>query len=352
MNIEDTETVVDTTPATETTATPAEEISDLDAFKAGAEQVTPKVEDKTPDAPVGATGATGSTDQGATGATAAEGATGAAAEPTPEAKVKAELDAEIAGRGLKGKTADRFRELHAGFTKAEQLEKQLEPLRAKAVEAEQFHEILADTGANSNQVATAFGYLKAINSGDPAAMGKALDTMLEEVQWLAGQLGRTVPGVDPIAQHADLAEAVKEGEITQARAEELSRLRALEVRGKVQNEKQTEQQQLKTAYDTAMREINGPLHTRLSADPHYAAKLPTLKAAIKVMQESAHPSRWPALLETAYREIPNPAPAAAAPIAPQPLRPTGRAATLKPEPQTDLEAFKFGVEQLNGANAY
>jgi hypothetical protein len=324
---EPTEPVVEQTPDEQAVA----------AFSEGAEAVTPKVEADAPVEP----------------AKEAEPAkVEPVKEPTPEEKAateaKAKVDAEVAQLNLKGKTAERFRELSARPTK-EEVEKQIAPIKELAQQAEQFNEIIRDTRANAEQIGTAFRYLKAINSGDREAMRGALKSMSEEVAWLAKTLGEPVSGFDPVTQHKDLNDRVEAGEITADVARELAQARARQAADAAQREASTrqtkEQEEQQAAINESMQRIN-TLNERLRAsDPHFSDKLKVLKenGTIDLIRENMHPSRWPAAVEAAYTKLPNPAPKT--PVTPMPLRPSNTA-SMKRDPKNDLEAFSIGAESV------
>lgn len=278
-------------------------------------------------------------------------------DPTPEekaaAEAKAKIEEEVTTLKLKGKTAERFRELSARPTK-EEVEKQLAPVRELAQQAQQFNEIIKDTRANPDQIGTAFRYLKAINSGDREAMRGALKSMTEEVTWLAKTLGEPLPGFDPITEHADLNDRAQAGEITPEVAREVAAARAERSLTQAQREaiarENHEREEQKAAFDAAIQQVN-TLNERLKlSDPNFEAKLQMLKdtGTIDLIRENMHPSRWPSAVEAAYMRLPNPAPKA--PVTPMPLRPSGApASTMTRTPKDAEDAFAMGVEMARAA---
>lgn len=280
-------------------------------------------------------------------------------ELTPEEKTladaKAKVDTEVSELKLKGKSAERFRELAARPTK-EEVEKQLAPVRELAQQAEQFNEIIRDTKANPQQIGSAFRYLKAINSGDHELMRGALKSMTEEVKWLAKTLGEPVGGFDPVTEHQDLNDRIESGEITADVAREVAQARAQKAREdemrKASAQQARERDDQKANFDAAMEGVNA-LNDRLKAsDPYFAEKLKTLKdnGTIDLIRENMHPSRWPSAVEAAYLRIPNPAPKA--PVSAMPLRPSGSpASTMAREARDPEEAFTMAVERARASGA-
>lgn len=278
-------------------------------------------------------------------------------EQTPEEKAaadaKAKIEEEVTTLKLKGKTAERFRELSARPTK-EEVEKQLAPVRELAQQAQQFNEIIKDTRANPEQIGTAFRYLKAINSGDREAMRGALKSMTEEVAWLAKTLGEAVPGFDPVTQHQDLNDRVEAGELTADAAREIAQARASKAGDQAVREASAreakEREEQEAAFNAAIQQVNA-LNERLKAsDPNFDYKLNVLKrdGVIDLIRDNMHPSRWPAAVEAAYARLPNPAPKA--PITPMPLRPSGApASSMARTPKDPEDAFAMGVEMARAA---
>lgn len=271
-------------------------------------------------------------------------------EEKAEADRKAALEKEIASLKVTQKTAERFRQLNERAHRADQLEKELEVKRDLAEQAERFNAIIADTQANPQQIGTALRYLKAINSNDKDMMREAFTSMKQEVAWLAKTLGEPLEAVDPVTDHADLNAEIEAGALTPERAREIAKQRADAAREAQQRQARTQQEtaqsQREAQVDNAMMQIN-ELNNKLKAsDPHFAAKLNTLKenGTIDLIKELP-PVRWPAAVAAAFAKLPDPKPAA--PVTPMPLRPNGGAsAAMKREPKSDLEAFSMGVESL------
>lgn len=211
--------------------------------------------------------------------------------------------------------------------------------------------MIQDTGATPEQYGSALGYLKAVNSGDPALMAQAFDAMQQEMAWLAKQLGREVPGVvDPLADHADLKAAVDEGEITRKHALELAQARAMQVRQQ-QAQQRTQQQTAQQQEQAQVQQQLAALETRLKADPAYQAKM--AQVDFDWIKANVPPAKWAAAVEHQFARavVAPPAPPAPAkpPVGSVPLRPVGRSQGMRPVPKDDMEAFELGLREVGGA---
>lgn len=255
-----------------------------------------------------------------------------------------DIEKEITELGLKEKTAARFRELATRPTEAE-----VTPLRERAAKADEWERVVTSTGATPEQFGTALNYLSAINSGDPKLMGPALDNMVKEVEWLAGKLGREVPGAsDPLKAHTDLAREVEEGQLTRARALEIINQRALAERNGEQAQRFQQEQQHRQTVDQAMTNIAALNEKLKTSDPAFLQKLPLLQPALEIIRGSLPPNQWAAAVERAYLALPAMAPPPPKPsVAAVPLRPTGNAPAAQVRvPKNDAEAFDMGVASV------
>jgi hypothetical protein len=206
--------------------------------------------------------------------------------------------------------------------------------------------MVTSTGATPEQYSSALGYLSAINSGDTAAMGKAFDAMLGELQWLGKTLGREVTGlVDPLQDHKDLTEAVDAGDMTRKAALEVAQARVTLARTTEQASKVQQQTAAQQAEAQAVAAVNA-LDQKLRADPAYAAKMQAMQqaGAFQWIRENLPPEKWPAAIEREWQRTVVAAPAPKAPpIAHVPLRPGRQSAPMVAEPKTDMEAFEMGL---------
>jgi hypothetical protein len=278
------------------------------------------------------------------------GATPPAAPAAPDKDP--ETDAAVTELGLKGKAETRFREM-AGTIKTQAQE--LEPLRADAERGRRWEEMVLNTKAPPEQFGNALGYLAAVNSGDPAQMNKAFDTMVNELGWLAQQLGRELPGVvDPLAAHQDLAQEVQNGYITKDRALELARVRATDARRTEADQRNKQEDEQKRVYDQSMSDV-AALNNKLKAeDPDFDRKFQLLLPTLDVIRNNTPPAQWVDAIQRAWKlvpALPPIAPPPAAPVRPRvgamPVRPTGASQSMQRQPKSDIEAFDMGVASVS-----
>lgn len=351
QNEPDTTTVDDGTAAAAAQAAATVESNDgdpnteaLDAFSQGVEKAREQEVLEDGGAPAAAADGAAAdpaaaADAGAddAGAPAAEGGEGG--EPDPAAAAAAQpdaIDAEIKELGITHeRTQKRFRELTE---------------RAAEVErGRQWEETIKSTGADPQQMGNALNYLAAINSRDPAAMAQAYDFMQQEMAWLAKELGRPAPGYDPLAEHAELAKQVADGDMTRAAAEELIRTRRATA---LQQDSQQRQRQAREqseaagqAQEQAMQDVQTLGAQLRAADPqHFDAKFKAIQPMVAVIQNNLPPQQWAAAIQQAYMAAPAPV---AAPVQRQPAaapnnpaRATGVDLSKAP---TKENAFDFGV---------
>jgi len=291
-------------------------------------------------------------------ATPEEGAKPAEAEPVVEAakeepkeaapvveeeKQEPTVDDEIKSLGLKTNAAERFREL----SKRPDLET-FEAVQQKAARADQWESTVSATGTNPEQFQRTLALLSAINSGDPVRLKQGLEAMRSEVVRVAKQLGEEVPGLhDPLADHADLQQAVEQGAITKEYAVELSRQRAATGLMTQQTQRTNEAQEYRDAVNKAVNVDLAVLSNKLAAvDSQFETKVDLLQPLIQHIRDTLPPSKWAEAIEAAYKRLPSiPAPAPK-PSRGVPVRPTGgNPNALARKPSNDMEAFELGLSQ-------
>jgi len=225
------------------------------------------------------------------------------------------------------------------------------------------------TGTSAEEFATTIQYLEAFHSKDPAQLEKCLGILQRNMEDVALRLGRDVPGIDFLAQHKDLQEAVRYGQITQQHANEIARARTAQARTQAfeQQRSQTEQTEVaaKAEKDGAITALN-ELGSKLKAsDPDYQRKFDALVAPLREAFQHMPPRNWKAAFEAAYAKIklPPAAPAAAAtppdgmvrdPQTGQfvkknvPIRPVSPAAAgnAKAQPKSALEAMEQAWDNM------
>jgi hypothetical protein len=221
---------------------------------------------------------------------------------------------------------------------------------------------IQDTKATPEQFAEMIGFMRAANSGTPEGLEQAYQMLRTSMRTIALQLGKPIPEVDLLADHADLSQAVKFGQITKQHAEELAVAReqgkfrdaqrkTAEARTKTENDAKTER-------DTAISDLNALGQQLAKDDPDYQRKFDTIVPALKAAFEGVRPSQWKEMFTKAYKAVklpalpkPNtvdPKPAGDPPAKkPQPIRPVQPAGGggSKTAPKSMLEALSSGMEQ-------
>lgn len=258
------------------------------------------------------------------------------AKQSPETQPdRSQADQEADEFKLKDRSRQRFVELHD---------------RARV--ADEWERVVFDTGASAEQLQAALSYLKLMNANDPSSLGKVYEVLTAEMAEVAKKLGRDAPGVDPIAGHADLKEAVESGEIALQHAKEIAAARAEK---QFIAQRDTEQvqtaQQAQQAKDAAIQSLNDIGARLQSQDPQFSAKIAQLVPKIAEIRSNYHPSQWAQQFMTEYLSAtvastvaPAPAPTVARPRAGHvPLRPTGSIADMVSSAKTDMEAFEIGI---------
>lgn len=327
-------------------AVEAPEAATLDAFSAGVEEArAAEASEEVP--PVQAEADTAAADPAAAEppATQDPAQPPAAAAPAQEppgqqpAPVQS-VDDEIKDLGITNeRTQKRFRELSERASEADSL-------RERAGKVSDWEQTIQSTGTTPEQFGATLVYLTDINSGDPARMNRAYETMQNELQVLGKKLGREAPGFDPLTDYPDLAEKVASGDITREVAAELVQNRK---RGALQDQHQQSQHQTMQAQQAeqqALQEV-AALGQKLQADPQFQQKFAYLGPTIEIIQATMPPAQWAAAIQNAYQRLPAiPAAAPAAPVT-KPNNPArASAAPAKPAtPKDPGDAFSFGVAE-------
>lgn len=324
-------------------AAPTPDKDETDAFTRGVESV------KQPEAPAAKPEGEGD-DKGGDGAKPDKdgdkpNGEGGPAKPDKETPPPNEaVEKEIKELGISNeRTAQRFRDLSARAA-------EVEPLRARAARADEWENTVISTGASPEQFGAALGYLKAVNSGDPAQLRQAYDIMTQELSGLAQRLGLPAAGVDPLTAHPDLLEQVQKGDMDRKYAEELAGRRAAE---KLHTEHQTHQQtqqQRTDAEAAALREVAAQ-GVEFRKDKDFERKFALIKPGVDLIQETLPPHRWRPEIQKLWDAIPK-LPEITTPAPSQrttgPLRPNSSSDSQVKKP-TEENAFQFGVDVARAA---
>jgi len=224
-----------------------------------------------------------------------------------------------------------------------ELKEEIESIKPLAERAREWEQTIQSTGASPEQFGNMLNYLTAINSGDPAQMGKAYETMQAELAWLGKQLGKPAPGYDPLTEHADLQAQIEQGTLSREAAQELIAARRQQ-KIYTQRQQQTLQQQQQQAAQQQALDAVAALGDRLRAQDGalFKARFKAIEPMVTVIQDSLPPAQWAAAIEKAYQAAPI-IPATPRAPAPNPAR-TSSAPPLAAVPNPD-DAFAYGVEQ-------
>mgnify|MGYP001761385895 CR=1 FL=1 len=294
----------------------------------------------------------------------------AAAKPD-EPKPDDDIAKEAQALGLKDKANQRFVEMateikafapiraeleKAGIRSVEDIPQLIE--RAKA--AEDFTEMVMETGASGEQYRATLDYLTLVTratQGDRQAAEKAFEMISGELKAMAEALGKEVPGVfDPLAAHADLQAEIAAGDLTRERALEIAQRRQLEtVQGKAR-EQTTQQQAAQHAQIEQGRQALQVFDEAMqAADPGYLAIREQLSQQVAAIRQQLPPTQWVAATKQVYTQLkaaaaPPPPPAAPAAPAGKPMpsamRPGGvRQSLAKQVFDSPLEAIDAALGQ-------
>lgn len=233
----------------------------------------------------------------------------AAAPKTPEQE-----EAEL----LEGVKSDRGRErIRQVFAERKQLEQDMTEVR----------ELISSTKMSPDEFAQTLEYGRLINSGDEKDLRVALEIIEGQRSALYQRLGVEAPGVDLLAGHEDLKNAVENLEITKERALELAKYRKAdqEKQAQVQAQQQTQQQQAQ--YQKTVQDAAGAMEAYLVTRAHevdHTARMEVIgnhfknPANLQEFVSKFEPHQWPTAIKLMYDGIV--VPKAQQAHSPQPLR--------------------------------
>ena len=347
--------------------------ADLDAFQKGVDSLKDEPDAATKETKDG--DAAGKPAADASGPGAKKPDPGAPVDPKGDAGKKQpdpELEKEISGLALKGKAAERFREM-AGEIKTTRpmmetlkglnvtSQEQLNGILKDASAGLQWEKAVMDSTAQPEQLTSALQVIKAMNTSDPKLHRMALDAMLGECKNVAERLGVEIPGLtgDILDKHPDLKQAVDAMDITRERAVELAQLRAgnknYESRDQQQAEQGRQRQMAEQAERAEMARIDDLSNTLQRNDPQFQAKFAALQAngTFAAIGNLPVQQRYAAVLQ-AYNalQIQDAPPATAAPARVRPSAITHRGNNVsgngvaRTEFKNDYDAFEAGVESV------
>ncbi len=231
------------------------------------------------------------------------------ATPNPEAE-EAELLAGV--KSERGK--ERIKQV---FAERKALEQDLN----------EFRELVKSTGMSAQDFAQTLEFGRLVNSGDEKNLRVALEMIEGQRAMLYQKLGVEAPGVDLLAGHDDLREAVDNMEITRERAVELAKYRKqqaeVQQRQAAQATQQQERQQFEQSIQQAAATMEAYLQTRANEVDH-TARMKVISehfrnpANLQQFVATYQPQQWAATIKMMYDNIQ--VPRAPAQAAPQPIR--------------------------------
>ena len=257
----------------------------------------------------------------------------AAAEPeqpavplTPEEQD--EVDAKALG--FKNQRANKeFKELRGIKREYEAVKEKLPELEQRASQWGEMHGYLTQNKITPERFKQGMTMTAALSSDDPEILAKAREGLQWELRELNKRLGIAGDGYDPLAEqgNADLAEAVRNEEMTPERAQAIARERKEAAHYRTQHQ-QTQQQaqeadERQNAIQAAAQELDAIQAEYEKLDPRFQEKADILVHTLKPVFAKIPPSEWASTFRAAYTNLQLPAAAAAAPAAqarPAPLR--------------------------------
>lgn len=213
--------------------------------------------------------------------------------------------------------------------------------------------MVQQTGATPEQFSQMLDYIGAVNSGDPTRIKGALQQVQAELTALSRMVGEPVPGVDSLASHPDLRQAVDSGDLSEAHARELAAgrdARAFATQRTQQTTQARQQQDEQTQALEAGKQGLNALEKQLQADPDYARKRAILIPTLQPVLAQLHPSQWVQTFQNAYQQLklgPAPVPTRPAGVGQQPLRARQPAGQTAKAPTSLEEAINAGIDRAS-----
>ena len=176
----------------------------------------------------------------------------------------------------------------------------------------EFREMVTSSGMNPQEFAQSLEFGRLVSSGNEADTRVALEMLETQRAQLYAKLGVEAPGVDLLADHADLKAQVDDMELTRERAIELAKFRKTDgdkkarettERDALQGRQQFEQTvttaagQMEAYLDTRKSEVDHPARMRVISD-HFR-KPENLKTFI----ETYRPEQWGPTMRMMYDGI-------------------------------------------------
>ncbi|MGI9301185.1 MAG: hypothetical protein ACR2RB_00550 [Gammaproteobacteria bacterium] len=223
-------------------------------------------------------------------------------------------------------------------------------------QAEAFTTLFRDIGGTNDQVAGALNFVKLESAGDLEGALRLIDQKRAD---LAVRLGRPVEGIDALAKHPDLKQAVDDVLMDEGFARELAmrREQASALQGEAQARAQADSAaQAQTAQNAAYQ---GQVNAAVAAveaqerrwsetDPHFQLKIDRMKPQIANIAQTYPPDQWAGQINTLYDMLSGMAAMAAEGskpgMAPLSGSGSGAGAAQLGEPKNMLEAIERGLK--------
>lgn len=215
--------------------------------------------------------------------------------PTEPAK-KADPVNDPIPEDVKGRTRERMTSLITAVKEKDEM---------IAVQNQLFDSIKS-TGATPEEFGAMVGYMRWVHSDKPEDLKQARELLMHELRAVSLKLGEAAPGVDFVAEHADLQTAVDNGQMTVEAAQEMALHRS---RVKTQTERQAAERTAEQSTQAATAERNGAIadldalgKTLNATDPDFATKHEILQPVLASLG-MLPPSKWKAAFTGAYKAI-------------------------------------------------
>lgn len=243
-------------------------------------------------------------------------------ELTPEQQD--EVDAKALGFKNQRANAE-FKALRAVKREHEALAARVPELEQRASQWGEIHGFLTQNRITPDRFKQGMTMTAALSSDDPKILEQARQGLEWELRELNKRLGVAGNGYDPLAEpaNADLAEAVRNEEMTPERAQQFARERreAEHYRTQHQQTQQRTQEQAThaQAVQAAAADLDAIQVEYEKLDPRFKEKADILVRTLKPVFAKLPPAEWAATFRQAYQDLDLP-PATPARHAPPPLR--------------------------------
>lgn len=245
-------------------------------------------------------------------------------------------------KGLAEKTQERIRSLADRVKVAET------GVTERTGDLDEMIGMVQATGTSGEQYGQMLTFMKLFNSDDVEEQRQAFLVMQAELGAMAVRLGEPVPGVDLLAEHADLQQELTNGTLTEARANEIAvsrgREKAAATRKVTTDADAAAQGDIEQAIVDAKADL-AVFENAHKTDPQWMAKKAILVPALRATMRIIHPSQWRATFEESYNKLVLPKVAASTPKpkTPTPLRPKSPAGEGSKQPSTMAEAIELSL---------